>query len=174
MERPAHARLEGGDLAQSNLKNWANVQLYERSWQTSLANTQLLNMLVQQFKLSPAAARETAENLLDVDLVCTLGGEYELLETPSGRLVWQSTHWPLFSDPVIPSDYLAPLFKWFRGLELEVVNGESQFAVHGFLDIKRDKTGASLPSFNLFKGFGNVLSGGKSDSGSEKSKDTPK
>ena len=121
-------------------------------------------------QISPAAARETAESLLDVDLVCTLGGEYQLLETPSGRLIWQSTSWPFFGDPVIPDDYLAPVFKWFRGLELEIVNGDSQFAVHGFLDIKRDKAGASLPSFNLFKGFGSVLPGRKPKEGSSKSK----
>ena len=163
LERPAHARLEVGDLAKSNLRNWGNVHLYERSWQTSIANARLLNMLVQQFKLSPIAARETAETVLDVNLVCTLGGKYELVETPTKRLVWESTSWPSFADPQIPAGYIAPLFKWFRGLELEVINGDSQFVVHGFLDIKRDKSESALPSFNLFKGFENVLSGGKSE-----------
>jgi hypothetical protein len=113
--------------------------------------------------LSPIAARETAETVLDVDLVCTLGGKYELVETPTKRLVWESTSWPSFADPQIPAGYIAPLFKWFRGLELEVINGDSQFVVHGFLDIKRDKSESALPSFNLFKGFENVLSGGKSE-----------
>ena len=134
-------------------------------------------MLVQQFKLSPMAARETAENVLDVDLVCTLGGKYELLETPTKRQVWESTSWPSFADPKIPADYVAPLFKWFRGLELEVINGDNQFVVHGFLDIKRDKSETKLPSFNLFQGFENVLSGGKPgqepDDPKEPDKDRP-
>ncbi|MCH2183663.1 MAG: hypothetical protein MK108_16820 [Mariniblastus sp.] len=176
LERPAHARLEIGDLGNSNLRNWGNVHLYERSWQTSIANARLLNMLVQQFKLSPIAARETAENVLDVNLVCTLGGKYELVETPTTRLVWESSSWPSFAAPQIPADYLAPLFKWFRGLELEVINGDSQFVVHGYLDIQRDQAEAALPSFNLFKGFGNVLSGGNSDDqpAEDKKPDSPK
>ena len=100
---------------------------------------------------------------MDVDLVCTLGGEYELVPAPDNRLVWESTSWPSFANSEIPVDYIAPLFKWFRGLELEVINGDNQFVVHGYLDIKRDAEESKLPSFNLFKGFENVLSGGKSE-----------
>ncbi len=157
-ERPSQVRLQVEDLAHSDLRNWANVQNYRRSWQTSIANTRLLNMLTQQFRLSPAEARETAENLLDVELVCSLGGQYQLQETEDGRLVWQSTAWPDFSNPVLPDDYTAPLLRWFRGLQLEVIKTDTQFVVHGYLDVQRTGDSSNLPSFKLFKGFGDLFS----------------
>ena len=88
------------------------------------------------------------------------GGEYVLKETLGGRKVWCSTAWPNFLNPVVPADYVAPVLGWFRGAEVEVTQAETQFAVHGFVDVKR--TGESeLPSFKIFKGFGNLLGGGK-------------
>lgn len=159
--RPAQIRLQVGDLANSKLRTWSNAQNYRRSWQTSIANIRMLNMLTQQFRLSPESARETAEQLLDVELVCSLGGEYHQAETGAGRQVWQSTAWPNFSQPVLPDDYTAPLLRWFRGLQLEVAKNDSQFLVHGYLDIQRSANGSNLPPFKLFKGFSNLFVGDK-------------
>ena len=118
-------------------------------------------MLTQQFRVSPVAAKKAAESLLDVNLVCSLDGEYQLRETGAGRQIWYSTAWPNFSSPTLPQDYTAPLLKWFRGVKLQIAKTDSQFLVHGFLDIERDKESSSLPSFNLFKGFGNLFGGDK-------------
>ncbi len=150
-DRPAQVRVRVGDLAHSNLRDWANSQNYRRSWETSIANTRLLNMMSQQFNLVPELAKSTVENLLDVNLVCSLGGEYQL-KNAAGRNVWYSTAWPDFSNPMLPDAYVSPLLKWFRGFELELAKSREQFSVHGFLDIERSGS-SSLPSFNLFKGF---------------------
>ena len=83
-ERPAQARVEIGDLLNSKIRSWANTITYRRSWQTSISNTRLLNMLVQQFDIAPKDAMAVAERMLNVDLVCSLGGEYELTTLPSG------------------------------------------------------------------------------------------
>ncbi len=164
LERPAQVLLEVGDLRNSKIKAWANTITYRRSWQTSIANVQLLNMLVQQFDISPESALETAERMLNVDLVCSLGGEYELTTLPSGRKVWRSTAWPTFANPQLPDAYVAPVLQWFRGLNVEAIKGESQFSIHGYIDIERTKKAKkALPSFNLFKGFGNVLGGKKGE-----------
>jgi hypothetical protein len=121
-------------------------------------------MLVQQFDISPESALETAERMLNVDLVCSLGGEYELTTLPSGRKVWRSTAWPTFANPQLPDAYVAPVLQWFRGLNVEAIKGESQFSIHGYIDIERTKKAKkALPSFNLFKGFGNVLGGKKGE-----------
>ena len=65
----------------------------------------------------------------------------------------------------MPDDYLAPPMQWFRGLTLDVYQRQSQFIVHGQLDIGRDPASAGsggggilgkLPSINLFKGFSKV------------------
>lgn len=163
-ERPAQLRINIGDLAHSKLKDWANSKNYRRSWETSIANTQLLNMMSQQFNLPPEQARETVESLLDVKLVCSLGGEYELNQFKN-RKVWTSNAWPDFANPQLPDDYISPLLTWFRGWQLEIILDESQFVSHGFLDVQRSGN-SKLPSFDLFKGFGKMF-GGKSE-GEEK------
>ena len=157
-ERPAHVRLHVGNLSESKLQKWINVQSYRRSWEASVANIRLVNMLSQQFGLAPDVALQWAEDLLDVNLVCSLGGEYGMQEVCPGRIVWSSNAWPEFAHPKLPSDYVSPLLKWFRGLQLEVVKSESQFVVHGYFDIERSGK-SSLPSFNLFKGFGDMVGG---------------
>ncbi|MFT7633902.1 MAG: hypothetical protein ACI87E_004961, partial [Mariniblastus sp.] len=159
-ERPSQVRLVVGDLAKSKISAWANSVNYRRSWQTSVANVQLLNLLTQQFRVSPEAARASIERMLDVELVCSLDGEYELATLPTGRKLWYSNAWPSFLSPELPPGHLAPLLKWFRGVEIEVMKSDSQFSVHGFLDIERTETDANpLPSFDLFKGFGNLFGG---------------
>ena len=156
-ERPAQVRLEVGDLARSKISGWANTVNYRRSWQTSIANVKLLNMLTQQFGVPVDQAMETAERLLNVELVCSLGGEYEVIELDSGRKLWQSTKWPSFTNPQLPPSYKAPVLNWFRGLQAEVVKGQTQFSIHGYLDIERLNPQPALPAFDLFKGFGNMF-----------------
>ena len=162
-ERASHGKIRVGNIAESKLRDWANTLNYRRSWQTSLANVRMLNTLANQFRLKPELAKRVAEQMLDVKLVCSLGGEYVLKETLGGRQVWCSTAWPNFLNPVIPADYEAPILGWFRGAELEVTQAETQFAVHGFFDVKRNGE-SDLPSFKIFKGFGNLLGGGNKDS----------
>ena len=171
-QRPAQVRIDIGDLANSNLRQWANVQNYRRSWETSIANMRLVNMMAQQFRLQPAQAKTSAEDLLDVDLVCSLGGQYELKETAPGRQVWHSTAWPDFGQPQLPADYVSPLLKWFRGFQLELVQTDSQFSIHGFLDIQRSSSG-KLPSFDLFEGFGKMFGGGNKEQQAPQDQDTP-
>lgn len=160
-ERSAQIRLEFKDPSRSQLRDWVNVVNYRRSWQTSIANVRLLNVLTEQFGVPADQARQVAEDLLDVRLVCSLGGEYRITEV-QGRTAWISSLWPSFSAPTLPDGYTAPLLKWFRGLELEVTKLENQFSVHGFIDIEREAAPGSLPGFDLFKGFQNLIPGGKS------------
>ncbi len=171
-ERPAQIRLTIGDLHQSEIKTWVNSVNYRRSWETSIANIRLLNTLTQQFGIPPEITRAVAEKMLNVDLVCSLGGNYELYQIHSGRKLWASTAWPSFTAPQQPPDYVAPLLSWFRGAEVEVTKSENQFAVHGFLDIERDpqESKMKLPSFDMFKGFGNMFGAGGEGKSLEKSK----
>ncbi len=157
-QRPAHVRLRVGDLAASKIKVWANTLNFRRSWQASIANVRLLNMLHQQFAIPIEKAADVAQRILDVDLVCSLGGNYQTVRLPAGRTVWVSDAWPSFDARVLPSDYVAPLLRWFRGLELQVVKEQTQFSIHGFLDIERTGAG-TLPAFDLFKGFGKLFGG---------------
>ncbi|MDG2013917.1 MAG: hypothetical protein P8J33_10445 [Pirellulaceae bacterium] len=164
-EQSAQIRLRIGDISSSNLVEWANVFYFNRSWETSVANVQLLNMLIQQFNLPPDAVLADAEKLLGVKLACPLQGEYKLIALDDSRAEWQSTNWPSFADPQMPEDYMAPPIKWFRGVSLDAFQINSQFIVHGHIDVARDPanmgTGAggilgNLPSIDLFKGFSKV------------------
>jgi hypothetical protein len=158
-ERPAQIRLHVQDLSKSQLRAWANTVSYRRAWQTSISNVQFLNLAVKQFRISPEAARMILERMLDAELVCALDGEYELAKTPSGRSVWVSSQWPSFANPELPPNHVAPFLKWFRGLDVEVSKAKTQFSMHGFLDIQRSEKKSKLPSFELFKGFGNMFGG---------------
>ena len=155
--RPAQLRVKIGDLAKSKIQVWANTINFRRSWQASIANVQLLNLLNQQFRTPPEQTRSVVSRMLDVDLVCSLDGEYELFKLPTGREVWYSTAWPSFGRPELPEGYLAPLLVWFRGLELEVIKEDTRFSFHGILDVQRSDQGDSLPSFDMFKGFGELF-----------------
>lgn len=132
---------------------------YRRAWQTSVSNVQMLNLAVQQFRISPEDASVVMQRMLDAELVCSLGGEYQLAKTPSGRSIWVSSEWPSFINPALPPDHIAPLLGWFRGIEVQVSKAETQFSIHGFLDIQRSEQTTELPSFDLFKGFNNLFGG---------------
>ncbi len=160
-ERAAQVRIRVGDLKESGLNTWADSMNYRRAWQTSIANVQLINTLIDQFDVPPADARDIAERMLNVRLVCSLDGEYQLATLPNGRQLWHSTAWPSFANPELPQNYSAPLLKWFRGMDVEISKVDSQYQVHAILDIQRNQEGGALPSFNLFKGFGNFFSGDK-------------
>lgn len=156
-KRPAQVRVKVGDLANSKIQVWANMLNFRRSWQASIANVQLLNLINQQFGTPPEQTRSVASRMLDVELVCSLDGEYKRLELPTGRTVWYSDAWPSFGTPALPEGYLAPVLTWFRGLELEVIKQDTQFSVHGILDVQRSDQADALPSFDLFKGFSKMF-----------------
>lgn len=155
--RPAQVRVKIGDLANSKIQVWANTINFRRSWQASIANVQLLNLLNQQFRTPPEKTRAVASRMLDVELVCSLDGEYQRLALPTGRSVWYSTAWPSFGMPQLPEGYLAPVLTWFRGLELEVIKEDTRFSMHGILDVQRSEQADALPSFEMFKGFGELF-----------------
>jgi hypothetical protein len=77
-ESPAQARLLVADMVGSQLENWVNALWRQRSWQASLANTRLLHLLMQHFRMEPARAKIQAQSLLNAELICSLDGKYRL------------------------------------------------------------------------------------------------
>ena len=154
-ERLAQARLRIGNLSESHLSDLASTYFYWRSWEASMANVRLVNQLTQQFGIEPQAAWLAAEQLLEVKLVCPLGGSYELRQVSPSRLVWNSSAWPDADAPHLPENYQAAIFQWFRGMSADVIQTDDQFVVHAILDVHRNEsaTESPLPSFDLFKGF---------------------
>ncbi|MGE0759572.1 MAG: hypothetical protein AB7O38_21320, partial [Pirellulaceae bacterium] len=154
---PAQVRAHVGDLGASQLRDWVNSLYYRRAWETSIANARLLHAMEQQLHLPAADALATAENLLDVELICPLGGKYEFVQSPSGWDYWRSTAWEGVATgavPATPTDYRAPPLHWFRGLDLALTRAEDQVVVHAEARIERPPApkpaGGGL--FNLLPG----------------------
>ena len=156
-KRNAQIRLRVGDVSQSNLAGWANRFSYQRTWQTSVANVRSANQLTQQFGVAKQRALPAMESLVGLNLICPLGGEYQLVQNGTDVQL-QSSKWPTVVGS-LPADYQSPFLNWFKGAELEVTQVEGQFGVHGSLDILRHSAASmTLPSFNLFEGFPEIKS----------------
>lgn len=150
-ENPAQIRLRVRDLSASQFAEWVQAMNEERARQTSLGNIRLLHTLTQQLRVPREEALDLAESLLETELVCTVGGEYQLRKH-EGLEMWVSTAW--YGEDTLDEDKLAPLLTWFRGLsaELSKPGGEARF--HAELDMQRKEreSEVKLPRFNLFGG----------------------
>jgi hypothetical protein len=156
-EDPAQVRVEIGDLSNAKITELSHFVAFSRALQTSQGNTRFLHMLMQQLHVRPEEAMNTAQRLLNVDLVCPLGGEYKTVR-PAGQLTqWVSTAWADHSASVaeVPEGYENPLLSWFRGARADLIVHEARLMAHAEIDMKRkprDAPQIKLPSFNLFGG----------------------
>ncbi len=150
----AQARVRIGDISAAQIRPWFNTLNYQRAYETSVSNTRLLHAMSQQLGVPPAQAKEVAESLLGVKLMCTLGGEYELRGERDGLEHWVSTRWPGVAEAT-DDPYTSPLLKWFRGLEADAVMHRDRVIAYAQIDMQRQPkpaaAGLKLPSFNLFR-----------------------
>ena len=152
-DNPAQIKIRVSDLAHSRLASWVTALNHARARQTSLGNVRLLNTLTQQLRIAPESSLDLANRLLDTNLVCTLGGEYQYVEMPDGTRGWRSTAWNDTQLP--PRDYSAPLLDWFRGANVSLTKQGDRMFAHAEVDMlrkERDKPTIDLPLFNLFGG----------------------
>jgi len=162
-EDPAQIRIAVGDLSRSSLRPLINGMAYERSRQVSVGNALFLQTLTNQLHISQDEALKSAEEILDAELVCTVGGKFELKENVYKKAQWQSSAWTTDPARVIPADFEAPALTWFRGLQVGLNKTPTQLKLHAELDIQRRPTDpkpkAELPVLDLLKRF--TLGGGK-------------
>lgn len=151
-ESEAQIRVHVADMSQSKLRTWFAALDFQRAYQTSMGNTKLAHALNQQLGVPQSKTMETAEKILGVDLVCALGGEYQLYED-HGRTFWGSTHWPLLSDDSTPEGpFASPLMAWFRGLDADVTLLPDRVTANATVLVKKPPEGKKLelPFFNFF------------------------
>ncbi len=151
-DNPAQIRVRVGDLSQSELSGWINAQNYRRAHQASLGNVRLLTTLMQQLKVPTNRARAEAERLVDGELLCALGGQYEV-EEHDGFQFWHSSVWPR-PGVTDAADYRAPLLGWFRGGQLELVKVDGRLVLHAEIDMQHqaNQQKLNLPFLDLFGG----------------------
>jgi len=156
-ETEAQIRLHVEDLSQSKIKPWITNLYYQRAIAASAGNMRLLHQLNQQLHVPMDQAKEVAEDLLDGQFVCPLGGEYQLVEDlRGGAVTWQSSAWAKRNLTSIPEDFEAPLLKWFRGLDAHLNKTDGQILVRAELDMQRKPTAPKieLPFLNNLFGGG--------------------
>jgi hypothetical protein len=138
---PAVARIHVGDVVQSKNTSWIRELFHDRAKSASEGNLRLVHSFTQQLRVPPADALREAERILDVQLLCPLGGEYQLQSARSGSPRWTST---ALAKPV--SEYQAPLLTWLRGADVRLTRETGGLVLYADVTMQR-KPG--LPKFTL-------------------------
>ncbi len=141
-DNDAQIRVHVSDLSQAKLQTWVNQLTLSRAYQASVGNAKLLHALSQQLDVPRDRALAAAEALLDAKLICSLGGQYALAESPGQVALWKSDKWPGAGDPSATDPYRAPLLGWFRGVDADLTKYQDRVVVHAALDMQRKATDA--------------------------------
>jgi hypothetical protein len=163
-ERPAQIRLHIDDLSDKLVATAVTGIGYMQARATSASGARFMNSLVTQLQVPPETAREAAEELVDGEFKCPLGGEYVVVDATAepfnrgaqrspnsdedlpapdtalapARLLWTSTAITpenRFLLTEIPADYEMPLMNWFRGLSADMARGPDELTAHAELDM---------------------------------------
>ena len=135
---PAQARLWMRDLVGTQYEQAATSLGYSRARQTSASGSRFMNSLTQQLHVDKQQAAELANQLVDGQFVCPLGGEYLLVEVPGGVQAWASTALPAsnqFLLTEIPPGYHLPLLTWFRGITAELVRLDDSLTLTAVIEM---------------------------------------
>ncbi|MCI0360762.1 MAG: hypothetical protein L0211_19975, partial [Planctomycetaceae bacterium] len=154
-ETPAQIRLHIGDLSQAKFRPWVSGLYYSRALEASAGNVRFVHALNQQLRVPMDQCKEIAEDLIDGELICPLGGKYELVEDIGGTAGWQSTAWAGRTLAAPPNDFEAPLLKWFRGIDAHLIKEDGRLTARAELDVQREAPQGGkfeLPLFDLFGG----------------------
>jgi hypothetical protein len=142
-ERPAQLRLTVRDLTGSDLGHFVNLLGYASARRTSKGNARLLDSLTRQLHVPREECLDVTQRMLGARLVCPLGGEFALRETPGQAGRWVSTAWAGEdgSKPVmLPDGFRAPPFSWLRALDAEVILEPNVLSLHASLEMQFDDT----------------------------------
>ncbi len=150
---PAQIKVVVGDLSQALFADRLRSLNYKRARTVSVANVNFMHTLTQQLGVPREAAKNVAEDLLNAQLQCTLGGDYEL-RTVAGQPVWYSTGWPERADNIVPDDYRSPILQWFRGLNAGLTKYADRLIVRAHIDMQRKERekSAGIPRFDFLRG----------------------
>ena len=143
-ERPAQLRIRVDDLSDKLLAQSINALGYMRARETSVSASRMMNSLANQLHVPRDECRSLAEQLVDGEFVCALGGEYQLYAPERALEVWASSALPKqnrFLLTEVPEDYQLPLLEWFRGFRGDLQLTDESFSAH----MEIDMTEAAVP-----------------------------
>ena len=138
-ERPAQIRVRIANLSDSHAGKVMNAYGYVEAWQASAANVRLVHRLVDQFGIAVPAAHKTCESLLNGELVCPLGGEYQGVSRKNRPQWFESTAWngqSIMDVTSVPPDYRFPFLEWFNGLGIEFSIDATTLTTHVDIELE--------------------------------------
>ena len=140
--RPAQVRVRIADLSKSELSHAINAFGYKRAHETTTGGARFMNTMARQLHVEPEKCRDLAQQLLNAELVCALGADYELVEQAPGLKLWTSAALQednRFLLRQVPPDFQFPLLQWFRGLETELLFVDHTLSAHATLFIQQQQ-----------------------------------
>lgn len=166
---PAQARIHVGDISNAQITPLANGLAQALAKKGSLANAAFFNEVHNQLGVPKKQAKGFADQLLHLEFIDPLGGQYVLSQDASLGKHWISTAWN-----EIGKDYQANVMTWFRGLEARLNVDEHLIELHAQLDMQNEKPapGLKMPSFNLFD-LGGAFGGSKKEAPKEEKPNAP-
>lgn len=149
----AQVRIHMMDVTTSKIQSWFAALDFQRAYQASIGNTRLLNTMTMQLGIPPSEALERAESLLDVHLVCALGGSYQPRSDAGRRPYWVSTHWPAIrTEQGEEAAFASPSTAWFRGLDAIAIMNDDRIQARVTLEIQQPLAEKpKLPFFDFFR-----------------------
>ena len=147
----AQVRVRIGDLSHAQIRPWLESWGYNRGRNVSAGNAQFLATLTQQLGVPQADALQVAQELLDAELTCPLGGEYQLVDDGRG-VTWKSTAAAdVPPETQLPVGYIAPALQWFRGLEANLLRYPARVVLRAHIDMQRKERepALNLPIFDM-------------------------
>jgi hypothetical protein len=138
--RPAQVWVNVTDLTGKQLLTAVNALGYQRTRETSVAACRLMNSLANQLHVPREQCLGLAEQLMDGQFVCALGGEYQLVDVPGGLPTWTSTAivpQNRFLLTEAPADFMLPALTWFKGLRGDLTLQETELSAHVEIDMAK-------------------------------------
>ncbi|MBA2113903.1 hypothetical protein [Bremerella alba] len=166
---PAQVRIHIGDISNAQITPLANGLAQSISRQGSLANAAFFQEVHNQLGIPEGQAKAFADQLLNLEFIDPLGGQFVYQPNDNGTGRWVSTAW---SDQ--GKDFQANVMDWFRGLEARLNVDENLIELHAQIDMQNEKPqqGLKLPGFNLFD-LGGAFGGSKKKAETEAKPKTP-
>jgi hypothetical protein len=138
--RPAQVWANVTDLTGKQLLTAVNALGYQRTRETSVAASRLMNSLANQLHVPREQCLGLAEQLMGGQFVCALGGEYQLVEVPGGVPTWTSTAIApqnRFLLTEAPADFMLPVLTWFKGLRGDLTMLDDELSAHIEVDMAK-------------------------------------
>lgn len=155
--RSAQVSFQLRDVKNAQVMEYLKAYTYINARRVSAFNARFLNQITARLNSEPQKTRRAIERALGAELVCPVGGVYDLQVGRAKQPRWVSSAWKessLADVDQVPHEYRFAFLDWLRGLEIEFslsrnslnsqleleVRRNSASPLHGMTVLKMPKT----------------------------------